>query len=257
MERRTAREDALIALKCILKEAPQDAWYTVASRAEPVRDADLLIWMLQQPECDFGVAAYLLYAADTVAPICSGAHLSDPVAVTILENWQRGYYQRHEIDVAAEAEPSARILREFYASTPADQRQVLVPARFRRPAGGRPVSVPYCFSPEHDAHFWTICRAAGLRVPERKPGLGWIADEVAMAVTMGIAGLRMLMAQSGVSGGAATMGFGGENRAMLMLVVGLFLITITQAFFLLQGSGIPDFDLPAGLAHTLANVCGN
>lgn len=168
----------LIALKRILKSAPQDLWLDTARRAKAAKHNGLIHWMLAQPECDFSVAVHAFYRSDPAHHIGQGKPLpSRPRETQIfaqtLLNWDKGFYRTHAIKVAQEDVPPrmARRINQKLMVWPKGALPFTVPARFLKPDGGEPVYLPAHLAPNDAPHLWPLYHRLGLDVPAAAPGL--------------------------------------------------------------------------------------
>ena len=109
-----ARDNALTALKQVLKETPADHWYDVIRRADSVDHVDLIHWMVSQPRCDRSVALHALLNSDLLGVLNAGGTTDDcgPVVHTILENVAKGRYGDHVVDCKPDLRYMARLVRQ-------------------------------------------------------------------------------------------------------------------------------------------------
>ena len=165
-------------LRRILKSAPQDLWLDTIRRTTDGVHNDLVHWMLDQPECDFAIAAYAFYRSDPVIklsdpqPLRPRPDISETFAQVLL-NWDVGFYRTHKLSLE-ESDISARTisrLRQKLLAWPKGALPFTIPARLLDTQGGEPVQLPAHMSPDHASHLWVLYRALGLRVHPTKPGL--------------------------------------------------------------------------------------
>lgn len=171
---------ALDALKGILLEVEQDFWYETVRRADPIRHAALLKWIVEQEACDFSVAALVFFRSEVADAVRNRRPLPECPDATalhavVLQNWAAGRYRSHEIDCYDELRGWAKILRRYVEAVPAERRSFAVPERFLDPFGGRAFALPTFLSPAHSHDVWVIFNALGFDVPPRSPNMpaGW------------------------------------------------------------------------------------
>lgn len=168
------RENAEATLKQILKTASQDLWLDTIRRISGPQHADLVVWMLNQVECDFAVAVHAFYRSNP------GQHLNNPqplplqpdatdiFALTLL-NWDKGYYRSHQLQVeACDAPP--RMIRQVRQKAMAHPRGSLpfkLPPRFLAPEGGQMLQLPSRGSPDTADQLWQLYTSLGLQVAPR------------------------------------------------------------------------------------------
>lgn len=167
-----------IALRRILKDAPQDLWLDTIRRAKADQHDGLVYWMLNQTECDFAIAVHAFYRSDPARYLDNPAPLpvrpgpSDIFACVLL-NWDTGSYRTHKLRVE-EVDAPARILSRVNQKAMARPRGSLpfnIPQRFLQPNGGVPLHLPAHLCPDNAHHLWPVYHGLGLNVPESAPGL--------------------------------------------------------------------------------------
>lgn len=165
-------------LRRILKSAPQDLWLDTARRTSGNIHDDLIHWMLNQPECDFAIAAYAFYRSNPAS------HLTDPqplpsrptsseIFALVLLNWDMGFYRTHKLrlDDKDIDQRQVRRLNQKLLAWPKGALPFTIPARLLETGGGVPVQLPKYLSPDHAAHLVPLYQALGLRVQPPRPGL--------------------------------------------------------------------------------------
>lgn len=172
--RHVRREDAL---KALLRVSPPDVWYDVLRRADPDTHGALILWMVNQKDCDFAVAVHAFLQSAPDYAVRRGLPLPahpgpDQIWAAVIHNWHRGLYRSHEIACdAGDLQGFARLLRAALDQRRPDTLSFPVPAPLLDLDGGRPVSVPASASPDQSFRVWHLYRALGLRVDPAPPGL--------------------------------------------------------------------------------------
>ena len=171
-------QPAEIAIRRLLKGAPQDLWLDTIRRATSPAHNTLVYWMLCQPECDFAVAAHAFYRSKPADFLDEPHHLPArpgpyDIFALVLVNWDTGYYRTHRLKID-ERDASLRQLAQVNQKVMARVRGSLpfkIPQRFLEPKGGHPARVPLHLSPTETRDIWELYRDAGLDVPADAPGL--------------------------------------------------------------------------------------
>lgn len=167
-----------IALRRILKDAPQDLWLDTIRRTRPNQHDSLIYWMLNQTACDFAIAMHAFYRSDPAryldhpAPLPMRPGTTD-IFACILLNWDTGSYRTHKLRIEEKDAPARIISRvnQKVLARPRGSLPFTIPQRFLDPAGGAPLHLPAHLSPSHARHLWPIYKALGLDVPDTPPGL--------------------------------------------------------------------------------------
>lgn len=165
-------------LRRILKAAPQDLWLDTMRRTYVGLHDDLVFWMLNQPECDFAVAASAFYRRDPIF------HLDRPRALPltpahgqtfaqVLLNWDKGFFRNHALQIDhRDVSPHAIArLKQKYIARPRGSLPFTIPDQLLDPKGGKPAQLPEYRQPDNAPHLWPLYSALGLRVPSTPPGL--------------------------------------------------------------------------------------
>lgn len=167
-----------VALRRVLKGAPQDLWLDTIRRTRSDAQNSLIFWMLCQPECDFAIAVHALYRSNPIS------HLDNPkplpprpgpanLFALVLLNWDTGSFRTHYLRVEpTDAHPRviAR-LNERLADFPRGALPFTIPKPFLNPEGGCIAQVPPHLSPDDAPHLWPHYADLGLRVHDTPPGL--------------------------------------------------------------------------------------
>lgn len=175
---RSRLSDSEVALRRVLKSAPQDLWLDTLRRTRGPEHDGLVYWMLSQTECDFALAVHAFYRSnpaqflDNPRPLPARPGPSDIFALVLL-NWDTGSYRSHRLMVEAEdANPRsiARVNQKIMARPPGFL-PFKVPRQFLSPTGGVPIKVPHYLSPDDARHLWPHYAALGLSVANAPPGI--------------------------------------------------------------------------------------
>ncbi len=176
---KTPASKAEIALRRILRSAPQDLWLDTIRRTKGPQHDGLVHWMLGQAECDFAVAVHALYRSDPIKHLASGKTLParpghHDIFAQILLNWDTGSYRAHRLRVqTVDAHPSqiAR-LKEAVAAQKQSTLPFAIPQQFLDPRGGKTLRLLKGQSPDDAPQLWKIYQALGLDVLSSPPGVG-------------------------------------------------------------------------------------
>ena len=101
-----------------LKDQPQEVWLAIARLADWHYIPDVSAWMIDQPECDRAVAAFILWRSNVADQLRASTCLPGFVLHTVLSNYRKGYYRRCELaldpgEVALAAHAYAEALEEL------------------------------------------------------------------------------------------------------------------------------------------------
>ncbi len=167
-----------VALRRILRDAPQDLWLDTIRRTRSDAHNGLIYWMLSQPECDFAIAAHAFYRSNPVF------HLENPKPLSlkpgpwdifslVLVNWDTGFFRTHNLRVEP-VDVHPRVLARLNQKMLAHPRGSLpfqIPKELLDPQGGTSLLVPPRLSPDEAKHLWPIYADLGLSVPDTAPGM--------------------------------------------------------------------------------------
>ncbi len=176
MDAEEARFDAHTGrLQDWLLTVPQDLWLDVARRANWDIHNKLLLWMVNQPQCDLSVAAHVLhygsvayyYRERKVPQVGPG---DDGIVATVLANYEKGFYRAHAINI--DDDPTIDVLLNNLndAMAETDNPAFIIPDAFLDLTGGAPVAIPAELSPDDAADVWPLFDAIDLSVAEGAPG---------------------------------------------------------------------------------------
>lgn len=181
--------EAEIALRRILKSAPQDLWLDTIRRTKDAQHDTLVHWMLGQTECDFAIAVHAFYRSNPVQqikqvqalPARPGPH---DIFAQILLNWDTGSYRAHRLQVQTiDAHPRLIVrLNDAIAAQHGSTMPFAIPHQFLNPSGGKPLHLPAHQSPKDAAHLWPVYHALGLDVPPSPPGVKRLGARVQAAM---------------------------------------------------------------------------
>ncbi len=166
---------ATIRIKAFLKEMPQDFWMDVTGRMQAGDQDVLLLWMLDQAECDFSIAQRILldrapHRLRNRIPVDTSRQQLDPLT-RVLVNWEKGFYRLHEIaQPERDLRTQLRRLTRALDVVPAALHVFEIPAEFLRAGGGRQPRIPPDLSPDTDPGLWQLYSALGLEVTPGAPG---------------------------------------------------------------------------------------
>ncbi len=166
---------ATIRIKAFLKEMPQDFWLDVTGRVQADDHDILLLWMLDQVECDFSVAQRILldrapHRLRNRIPVDRSRQQLDPLT-RVLVNWDKGLYRAHEIaQPERDLQKQLRRLSLALDAVPTALHVLEVPEEFLRAGGGRPPRIPPDRSPDTDPSLWQLYSTLGLEVTPGAPG---------------------------------------------------------------------------------------
>lgn len=185
----TDEAEALAALQRILKSSPQELWLDTIRRTRIGRHDSLILWMLNQTECDFSVAANAFYHSNPAQ------YLDEPkplqvlaqrrkIFAQVLLNWDKGYFRPHQFLVEPrDADPrDIAKLNQKAMARPRGSQPFVIPSRFLHPSGGERMVLPRHLSPKDAPHLWPIYTTLQLRVPASPPGLARSFAEATRAV---------------------------------------------------------------------------
>jgi hypothetical protein len=175
---RTKVSDSEVELRRILRGAPQDLWLDTIRRTRSDAHNSLIYWMLNQPECDFAIAAHAFFRSDPALHIDNPKPLSlrpgpTNLFAVVLVNWDTGFFRTHNLKVEpVDAHPRilAR-LNDKISEIPRASLPFNIPTKLLNPEGGESAQVPPHLSPDDSAHLWPLYTDLGLRVPHTAPGL--------------------------------------------------------------------------------------
>ena len=80
-----------------LPSQPQDVWLGLARAPNWDNADDLLLWMVNQPQCDLSVAALILWGSDVVHYLREGGLREGTHTHAILTNYEKGFYRTCEL----------------------------------------------------------------------------------------------------------------------------------------------------------------
>ncbi|MGJ8622929.1 MAG: hypothetical protein ACSHW1_09130 [Yoonia sp.] len=169
--------DRDVALRRILRNAPQDLWLDTIRRTTGDRHNTLIYWMLSQPECDFAVAAHAFYRCNPASYLQDPAPLATrpgpaQIFAVVLKNWEIGYYRTHNLRLEAldiDPDLQKRLHDELKAQSALPftiPQEILYPA-----ASGKLVRLSSSQSPNDAPHLWPLYAKLGLQVSDTAPGL--------------------------------------------------------------------------------------
>jgi len=175
---RTKVSESEVKLRRLLRDAPQDLWLDTIRRTRSDAHNDLIYWMLNQPECDFAIAAHAFYRANPALQLENPKPLSvrpgsDNLFAVVLVNWDTGFFRGHTLKVEpVDAHPRvvAR-LNEKISLTPRSELPYTIPHKLLHPEGGEPAHLSPQLSPDEVPYLWALYADLGLRVPDTAPGI--------------------------------------------------------------------------------------
>jgi hypothetical protein len=167
-----------IAIRQVLKGAPQDLWLDTIRRARFAAHNPLISWMLNQPECDFAIAVHAFYRSNPVQHLDTPKALpprpdADQIFAQCLINWDTGFYRTHRLKVEECDAPLRQIsrLHQKVIARPRGSLPFRIPPRFLEPRGGTLLQLSDNLNPENAPDLWAKYADAGLNVPSTAPGL--------------------------------------------------------------------------------------
>lgn len=174
---RTRISESEFRLRNLLKHAPQDLWLDTIRRTRGDGHNGLVYWMLNQPQCDFAVAAHAFYRSNPADHVDNPKPLParpgpDNLFAVVLFNWDTGSFRTHNLKVEAQdAHPRMiRRLNQKLMVLPKGGLPFRVPQELAQPVGGTSASVPASFSPDDVNYVWSLYADLGLNVPDSPPG---------------------------------------------------------------------------------------
>ena len=163
-----------------LRGKPQDAWATVVPYLNWDCAGEVLLWVVQQDDCDLVVATWIFWLTDIGSVVSLGRYADwrdtdegKKIATTIIANVKRGFYRSRGLRMVAPYDGEIGRYTERWKAIPgalkAAHRDLDLPAALLGPFKGRaPLPFPQ-WRPQHNPYLWDMLMCLGSQVA-RRPG---------------------------------------------------------------------------------------
>ena len=163
-----------------LKGKPQDAWIDVVPHLNWDSAEDVLLWMVEQEQCELSVAAWIFWATDIESVVRGGYYSewrrsgSGKIASTILRNLRRGFYRSRRLRFAEPYRGDLARTVKRWCDMPdklkAAHSDLKLPPALLGPFKGRTLLPLPHWRAQHNPHLWDLFMGLGTSIGHRP---GW------------------------------------------------------------------------------------